>query len=107
LVGIGALSLNYQKTAELINFGALIAFMAVNLTAIKKLYFNCEQSNRNIFTDLILPAGGFLFCFWIWWSLPNSPKILGGIWFFIGILYLAISTKGLKEKPVEFDFQSD
>lgn len=105
LTVIASLALNYQRIAELINFGALIAFMGVNLAAIKKLYFNSEPSKRNILTDLIVPAAGFLFCLWIWWSLPNSPKILGGIWFLVGFIYLAISTKGFRKKPVELDFK--
>ena len=100
----GALVLNYQKTAELINFAALIAFMGVNLAAINQFYFKAPRGNRNIVKDLMIPAGGFLFCLWIWISLPGAPKIIGGFWFLIGIIYLAISTKGFKKKPVEVDF---
>ena len=102
---IGALSLNYQKTAELINFAALIAFMGVNIAAINQLYFRSPASERNFLTDLIVPAGGFLFCLWIWISLPNSPKIIGGIWLVIGIAYLAVTTRGFKMKPVDLDFK--
>ncbi len=102
---IGALVLNYQKTAELINFAALLAFMGVNLAAINQLYFKAPVAQRNVFTDLVVPALGFLFCLWIWISLPNSPKILGGIWLVVGIAYLAISTKGFKKQPVMLDFK--
>ena len=97
--------MNYQKTAELINFAALIAFMGVNIAAINQLYFRSAASERNFFTDLIVPAGGFLFCLWIWISLPNSPKIIGGIWLLIGIVYLAVTTRGFKRKPVDLDFK--
>ncbi|MGQ9620681.1 MAG: APC family permease [Bacteroidales bacterium] len=100
----GALLLNYQKVAELINFAALIAFMGVNLSAIKRLYFNAEKGARNLIRDLVIPSAGFLFCLWIWISLPSSPKIIGGIWFVIGITYLAITTKGFRKKPVSLDF---
>jgi len=102
---IGALALNYQKTAELINFAALLAFMGVNLSAINQLYFKAPAAKRNVLTDLIVPALGFLFCLWIWMSLPNSPKIMGGIWLMVGIAYLAISTKGFKKQPVMLDFK--
>jgi amino acid transporter len=105
LAVIGALSLNYQKTAELINFAALIAFMGVNIAAINQLYFKSSATERNFLTDLIVPAGGFLFCLWIWISLPDSPKIIGGIWLLIGIVYLAVSTRGFKRKPVDLDFK--
>lgn len=102
---IGAFALNYQKTAELINFAALIAFMGVNLAAIRQLYFRSPKKQRNLLTDFIVPAAGFIFCLWIWMSLPNSPKILGGIWFIIGIIYLFISTKGFRKQPIILDFK--
>ncbi|MEN8229745.1 MAG: APC family permease [Bacteroidota bacterium] len=102
---IGALALNYQKTAELINFAALIAFMGVNLAAIGQFYFKSPVVQRNLFTDLIVPAGGFLFCLWIWLSLPITPMIIGGIWLICGAFYLAVSTKGFRIKPVMLDFK--
>ncbi len=107
LAGIGALILNYQKTAELINFAALIAFMGVNLAAINQLFFKSSQKKnlKNIITDLLVPATGFLFCLWIWIKLPSGSILLGGIWLLIGIVYLAISTKGFKVKPAELDFK--
>jgi amino acid transporter len=100
----GALALNYQKVAELINFAALLAFMGVNLAAIKQLYFRSPANKRNILTDLVMPAGGFLFCLWIWLNLPGTPKIIGGVWFLAGIIYLAISTKGFRKQPAMIDF---
>ena len=108
LVGVlsifGALALNYQKTAELINFAALIAFMGVNLGAIGQFYFKSPVQQRNILKDLIVPAGGFCFCLWIWLSLPPTPMIIGGIWILAGLIYLAVSTKGFTKKPVILDF---
>lgn len=104
LSAIGALVLNYQKTAELINFAALIAFMGVNLAAMNQFYFKASKGERKIFKDLLVPAGGFLFCLWIWISLPGTPKIIGGFWFLLGIIYLGVSTKGFKKKPAEMDF---
>jgi amino acid transporter len=101
---IGALALNYQKVAELINFAALIAFMGVNLAAIRQLYFRSPANKRNVLRDLLMPAGGFLFCLWIWLNLPGTPKIIGGLWFLVGITYLAISTKGFRKQPVMIDF---
>lgn len=100
----GALLLDYQRTAELINFAALLAFMGVNLGAIGQFYFKSPLGKRNILTDLIVPAGGFFFCLWIWLSLPATPMVIGAIWMLAGISYLAISTKGFRKKPVILDF---
>ncbi len=100
----GSLLLNYQKTAELINFAALVAFMGVNLAAIRQLYFKSPRAERKLLPDCIVPAMGFLFCLWIWINLPGSPKLLGGVWLLAGIIYLAFSTKGFRKQPVMLDF---
>ena len=105
LSAAGALSLNYQKTAELINFAALVAFMGVNLAAINQLWFKSVPGKRNLLTDILIPATGFLFCLWIWLSLPGSPKIMGGIWLAGGIVYLAVSTNGFRKQPAGIDFK--
>ena len=36
--------------------------------------------------------------------LGTGAKILGGIWLAIGIIYLAVKTKGFKELPPEMEF---
>jgi putrescine importer len=105
LAVVGALLLNYQKVAELINFAALIAFMGVNAAAINRLYFKSSVHRRNLLTDLVIPAMGFLFCLWIWMNLPLNSKIIGGIWFLAGIIYLAITTKGFQKKAKVLDFK--
>jgi len=102
---LGVSALNYQKTAELINFAALVAFMGVNLAAINQLYFKVPAQGRSFIKGFLMPAGGFLFCLWIWISLPGSPKIIGGIWLIAGILYLAISTRGFRKQPAGIDFK--
>ena len=101
----GVAALNYQKTAELINFAALVAFMGVNLAAINQLYFKAPAKDRSILKGFLMPAGGFLFCLWIWISLPGSPKIIGGIWLIAGFIYLAASTRGFRKQPVKIDFK--
>lgn len=105
LAVLGSLILNYQKIAELINFAALLAFMAVNLAAINKLYFKAAFGKRNLFTDLCAPAVGFLFCLWIWSSLPGASMLIGGIWMLLGLVYLVISTRGFRKAPASMDFK--
>jgi amino acid transporter len=102
---VGVSALNYQKTAELINFAALVAFMGVNLAAINQLWFKSPAERRSFLKGFLMPAGGFLFCLWIWISLPGSPKIIGGIWLIAGVLYLAISTRGFRKQPAGIDFK--
>jgi amino acid transporter len=102
---IGALAISYERSAELLNFGAFLAFMGVNLSCIRQFYF-CPgaQRKRNPVTDLIVPALGFLFCLGIWWSLPAPAKWAGGVWFAAGVAYAAIRTRGFRIEPPKMDF---
>jgi putrescine importer len=109
LVGVlafaGALFLNYEQAAELINFGAFLAFMGVNLATARSYYFaKSPNAKRHLVTDAIVPFTGFVFCFAIWMSLPKSAKILGGFWLGGGIAYDAIKTRGFRLTPAVIDF---
>ena len=107
LTAIGTLVLSYQGAAELLNFGAFIAFMGVNIAAFRQFFFlRPPGQKRKILSDAILPGLGFIVCFLIWISLPTASKIIGGVWFFIGLIYLIIKTRGLKERPVILDFKN-
>lgn len=97
---IGTLSLDYEQAATLINFGAFLAFMGVNLAVIREFYFRpAVNSRRNWFFDLTLPTLGFLFCLAIWCSLPTPAKILGGLWCLLGLVYLAIKSIKRNDTP--------
>ncbi len=101
---IGAISLPYVDAATLINFGAFLAFMGVNLSVAREFFFRPPMGhNRNWFTDLLIPAVAFGFCLWIWLYLPLPAKIAGGIWCALGIVYTAIKTRGFRTPPVMLD----
>jgi amino acid transporter len=102
---VGALAISYERSAELLNFGAFLAFMGVNLSCIRQFYFRpVAQRKRNPVTDLIVPALGFFFCLGIWWSLPAPAKWAGGVWFAVGVAYAAIRTRGFRVEPPKLDF---
>ena len=101
----GSLFLNFETAAEVLNFGAFLAFMGVNLAVIWQLYIRpANRETVNFFRDAFLPGLGFLFCLWIWWSLPKPAKIVGGIWFSIGLMYQVIMTRGFRVRPVTIEF---
>jgi amino acid transporter len=101
---IGALSLDYEQAATLINFGAFLAFMGVNLAVIREFWFRPPAGHkRNWFYDFVVPVLAFLFCFAIWVSLPTRAKVVGGIWCVAGIVYTAIKTRGFRQTPVMLD----
>lgn len=104
LTFVGSLLLNYAQAAELINFGAFLAFMGVNAATIRRFYFAPEQGHRpRVVADAIFPAIGLIFCAAIWLSLPTHAKILGSVWFVLGITYDAIKTRGFRESPAMYD----
>lgn len=106
LTVIGSMVLSYQGAAELLNFGAFIAFMGVNIATFRQFFFlRPAGEKRKLFMDAVLPISGFLVCFLIWISLPIPAKIVGGVWFLIGFVYLVIKTRGLKQKPVTLNFK--
>jgi amino acid transporter len=107
LTVVVSMLLSYQSAAELLNFGAFLAFMGVNIAAMRQFFFlRPPGEQRNIVYDIILPSLGFLFCFSIWIRLPAPAKIMGGIWFCTGLIYLIIRTSGFKQKPVIIDFEN-
>lgn len=108
LLGIAVLSasllLNYEGAAELINFGAFLAFMGVNAAVVREFYFRPPAGHRrNWLYDLGMPLCGFLFCLAIWWSLPLPAKKVGSIWCALGLIYTAIKTRGFRVAPKMID----
>jgi putrescine importer len=107
---VGAVTLNYignayEHAGELLNFGAFIAFMGVNLSAFWHFTVLKRKERRPwILTDTILPLLGFAFCAVIWWNLNPLAKVVGGIWFVVGLGYLSLSTRGFRGTPKMIDF---
>ena len=107
---VGALGLNYighayQHAGELLNFGAFLAFMGVNFAAFWQFTVKRASGKKiNILWDAIVPLGGFAFCALIWWNLNVVAKVVGGIWFLLGVVYVSMKTRGFREKPLMIDF---
>jgi len=93
LMLIGAIFLSYQLGAELLNYGAFVAFMGVNLSSAKRsLLVDVSRSGFTKAIAVVVPLTGFLVCFYIWWSLSAMAKIAGTAWLVIGFLYCAVRT---------------
>jgi amino acid transporter len=75
LAFLGATFIDFETGAALVNFGAFLAFMGVNLAAFHE-------------GDRIAPVAGFLFCAAIWLGLPSTAKIAGGAWLALGFAVL-------------------
>ena len=107
----GSLALDLERAGELLNFGAFLSFMGVNLAALRESLARARAhrgSNTllgsNALPGVALPALGFLFCLVLWLSLPAAAKIVGGIWFAVGVGYDAWRTRGFRTEPAPIDF---
>ncbi len=94
----GAFAMNYSICCELINFGALIAFMGVNASAFLRYYW--RNQHKSIW-NLLSPLIGFAVCAYLWWSLGRIAHVVGTIWLLSGILYGAWRTSFFR-KPIQF-----
>jgi putrescine importer len=97
---VGGFTLSFQLGAEMLNFGAFIAFMGVNLAAFTRYWVRAEKKTL---AGFVLPLLGFLFCLYLWLSLRTPAKLAGGAWLLAGMVYGAIRTKGFRRNLVSFD----
>lgn len=97
---IGGLTLSFERGVELLNFGALLAFMGVNAAAF--FHYFVREGKRTPF-NFLMPIAGFLTCLLLWWGLSWRAKLLGIIWMAIGVAYGAYNTRGFKSKLITFE----
>jgi len=95
IVLIGSFFLTFGRGIELLNFGALIAFMGVNAAAFVH-YFVRRQNKKT--ANFLPPVLGFFICLALWWSLSVPAKILGSIWMALGIAFGFWKTHGFREQ---------
>jgi amino acid transporter len=101
---IGSFLITFNNGAQLLNFGALIAFMGVNLAALTHYFI---RGNDRTVGHLIPPILGFVICLFIWIHLSNLALIAGSIWMVCGIAFGAWKTRGFREDLVNFDIPAD
>ena len=100
----GAFVLTYGLGAEMLNFGALIAFMGVNAAAFTRYYLRGGQKKL---TNFFPPAAGFCICLLLWLNLSWPAKIAGSVWMAAGIAFGAWKTRGFSRNLVDFELPSE
>jgi len=100
----GALFLTYERGVELLNFGAFIAFMGVNLACFVR-YFVRAADKR--WMNLVSPLLGFTICCFVWLNLGRTAKVAGSAWILAGMAYGAIKTRGFRGELVRFEASTD
>jgi putrescine importer len=95
----------YEQAGYLLNFGAFLAFMGVNFACFWQFSMMSRPDyKKNLLRDAIIPLIGFLVCGYIWWNLNYLAKIVGGIWFALGLFYVGYKTNWFRSAPVMIDF---
>ncbi len=100
---IGSFFLTFGRGIELLNFGALIAFMGVNAAAFVRYFLHAEEKK---IWNFIPPVLGFLICFALWLSLSRPAQILGGLWMIAGIIFGIWKTRWFRE-PLSFEVPAE
>jgi amino acid transporter len=100
----GTTTSGYELGANLLNFGALIAFMGVNAAAFVRYYLREDEKKL---TNLLPPTLGFLICLFLWLSLSTMALIFGAIWMAVGIAFGAWKTHGFRRNLVNFELPPD
>lgn len=82
IVLVGALTLSYQFGTELLNYGALLAFMGVNVAS---AVMGWRAGRGKQWFPIMLSLLGFVVCFFLWLNLGVVARIAGSVWAVLGI----------------------
>jgi amino acid transporter len=103
IVLFGSFFLSYGLGAEMLNFGALIAFMGVNAAALLRYFIRAPEKK---IWNLLPPLLGFLICLGLWVSLSHLAMLVGGIWMVAGIAFGIWKTRWFRE-PLSFELPAE
>ena len=108
-ISLLGIALTLELVATVISFGALVAFSLVNLAVVRHMLFSREGARARgpwaWFRFGVLPLIGFALTVWLWTSLSATTFIVGLSWLAVGVVLLAIVTRGFRRPPPEMDFR--
>ena len=93
----GGLVFSYDLGAELLNYGALLAFMGVNLSSMIRGW---RYGRWSQWMPMVLSLAGFITCALLWWNLGPLAKTVGSAWAIAGVL-LWVARRRLTVLPAE------
>jgi putrescine importer len=79
----GALVISFDLGAELLNYGALLAFIGVNLSSLVRGWRHGRWSQ---WFPMLLSFAGMVTCALLWWNLGHLAKVVGSLWAIAGVL---------------------
>jgi putrescine importer len=102
VVGLLATVLDVATSTSFINFGAFLAFTMVNASVI--VYFLRQRADGvslNPFSYVVVPSVGAVVTVYLLFQLDEHAVRLGLGWLTLGIVVLAVLTKGFRGPPPE------
>jgi amino acid transporter len=102
VVGLLAMFLDVATSTSFINFGAFVAFTLVNVSVIV-YYFRQRGAGEalNPLLYVVMPVIGAVITLYLLTQLDNRAITLGLSWLAIGIVVLAVTSRGFKQLPPE------
>lgn len=85
----------------LVNFGALVSFLILHISVIN--HYVIHGKSKQYFKHLIMPIIGFIVIAYVLYGMDIAAIKLGSVWILIGLVYLAILSFVLKQKPTSID----
>ena len=79
----GAMVFSYSLGADLLNFGALLAFMGVNVSSALRGW---RHGGLRQWLPIASSLAGFVTCALLWWNLDPKAKVAGAAWACAGVL---------------------
>jgi len=109
--------LTVDKITNLINYGALGGFAALNVGVIWLYYVKKRGNSPEKLGEtpnwspeggyhiryFLAPLLGFLIVAWVFSSMDRTALLVGTVWLVIGIVYEFVKTKGWKELPPQLE----
>lgn len=83
---IGALLFSFSLGADLLNFGALLAFIGVNLSSAVRAWRQPASDGLRRLAPLLSSGIGCITCCFLWWNLDAKAKLAGSVWTTLGLL---------------------
>ncbi|MFN7938686.1 MAG: APC family permease [Bryobacteraceae bacterium] len=97
---VGSLVAGFQMIVELLNFGAFCGFTLVNLSVIVHYYVRGgRRAGSDFWHYLLFPLLGAVVCVYLWLSLSSAAQMAGFAWLGVGLVYLAVLTRGFRLAP--------
>ncbi|MBC9786347.1 APC family permease [Heliobacterium chlorum] len=98
------LTLDLTTILMFVNFGAVTAFMILNLSVIVYFFFKKnERGFKGILEHLLFPFMGLSVCAFVWSGFDRKTMIVGFSWIVIGAIVGFVKSKGYKNNGPNID----